>query len=307
MALLQHSGDDADGRVEVNKIHKRYGTPLQLAAEMGRGATVEVIGLLLTGGAKLRSVGGKFGTPLHAAALGPYYSDGYRAWWRVSGSKQIEVLQRLLQDDEDAVHIVAGKFATVLQAAAAGGATSVVEFLIGLGCGRTEAQAISGACGTALHAALSEKQNAVAMFLLNKTALGFSLETVDGEGRLPTHISAMRGDEEAFHQLLSSSSRGDDLELLRRKDIQGRTTLHFAVMSGSTPLIKFLLDRDAALLYEKDDDGWTPLHWASRALATDFNANVANSCTRLLIERDAKKGEFTKRGWLPRDVAAWHE
>jgi ankyrin repeat protein len=53
------------------------------------------------------------------------------------------------------------------------------------------------------------------------------------------------------------------------------------------------------MIHEKDDDGWTALHWACRG-----QVNV--SLVRRLLKMGADNTQLTRRGWLPRDVAAFH-
>ncbi len=42
-------------------------------------------------------------------------------------------------------------------------------------------------------------------------------------------------------------------------------SIHKAVEAGSLKLVKGLIEKNPAIIRERDSDGWTPLHWACRS------------------------------------------
>ncbi|KAI1465214.1 uncharacterized protein F4812DRAFT_462059 [Daldinia caldariorum] len=88
---------------------------------------------------------------------------------------------------------------------------------------------------------------------------GVDVNVSDAMGRKPIHFALYRSRERV--ELL----RQHGAQLLDRDSMQ-RGSLHFAVLSGSLDLVRYVLDEGKAeqLVDQKDIDGWTPLLWALR-------------------------------------------
>ncbi|KAK4043332.1 ankyrin repeat-containing domain protein [Parachaetomium inaequale] len=254
-----------------------HGTILHLAASLGR---LDVAELLLSPQhgcepANCNILREGLGTPLQVAAGG-------------STEAHVEI-------DKEANNLVAGHFGSVLQSAVASGYVRMVKLIVKFGV--REATTPSGVHGTPLHAAVDAGDAGIVGYLIDaRGVLGMTADTRDQEGRLPHHIAALRDNTVMFRKFVAHVS---DSPPLRTRDYQGRNALHLALGQGSVEVIDRILKRDPEMVHEKDDDGWTALHWACRG-----QENAA--LVRRLLEMGADKKELTQRGWLPRDVAAFH-
>lgn len=83
---------------------------------------------------------------------------------------------------------------------------------------------------------------------------------------------------------MSESLRRWEPTLAKKVDINGRTALHYAVLTGETGLVKLLLDHSSAA-YIPDNDGLFPMHVAAiagKASLTRMLMEVCLNCDELL-------------------------
>ncbi len=76
-------------------------------------------------------------------------------------------------------------------------------------------------------------------------------------GMTPLHYAALGGHLEAVKFLVSTGIS------LQTKDIEGHSILHFAVLSRSTDLLNYLIQKSPLLLNQGNFKGETPLHFAA--------------------------------------------
>ena len=86
------------------------------------------------------------------------------------------------------------------------------------------------------------------------------LLSADNFGRTCLHFAASRGNLGVLSYLLKQVSPED----LEKKDIQGRTPLHYAAESSRAAEIIDTLVARGCNIYAVDDRGRTALHWAAR-------------------------------------------
>lgn len=136
------------------------------------------------------------------------------------------------------------------------------------------------------------------------------------------HDRAAAGDIPAVARLYDR-----DAALLSTRDERGKTPLHMAVTSGSTPMVQWLLEHGADV-NAQDKTGLTPLHLAAWWTATerakvllDSGANLEardafgdtplhmaamhgrNAMVRLLIDKGADASARNKDGRTPAELA----
>lgn len=281
-------------KVDIDKMNMRYETPLQLAAGEWYPGSLEMVGLLLSKGAQPRPANAQLGLPIHAAAN--LSRCGLLNKIR-NEAKSLKIVKLLLQLDPDSRHAVSTLYGTVLQAAARAGYLSVMELLISEGLEKNVDGVIPvGRYGTPLHALLSRNigdPSQMMKLLLATEELMLGPETRDQEGRLPIHIAAMTNNVTIFKKLSGEGS------LISTKDYQGRSALHLAAANGANSVIEHILSTHKELIHDEDDDGWTALHWACR--------QEIKKTVKLLLANGADPIRPTNRGWLPQDVAVWHD
>ncbi len=107
---------------------------------------------------------------------------------------------------------------------------------------------------------ISAKRGNVKMikFLITK---GFSIFSRDKYLRTPFLISCQFGRLKAAEELLKYGSE------IFAKDSIGRTSLHYAVCSDSSLLVKLIIEKEKSLIFSQDTYGRTPLHYVV------FNSN----------------------------------
>lgn len=86
------------------------------------------------------------------------------------------------------------------------------------------------------------------------------LSSADNLGRICLHLAASRGNLGVLSYLIRQVS----LENIEKKDIQGRTPLHYAPESSRAPGIIDMLRGKGCNVSAVDDVGRTALHWAAR-------------------------------------------
>jgi ankyrin repeat protein len=130
------------GYAKPGIIHEDYGTPLQIAAEKAKVNSLKIVQTLLKAEADPLLGGGKYGTPLHAAASMP---EG-------SGERYLDIARMIIKHAPPAVNVEVGacEYPTVLQAAVAGGTASMVLLICESGA---DLNVVAGTYGTPLHIA----------------------------------------------------------------------------------------------------------------------------------------------------------
>ncbi|KAM0523135.1 hypothetical protein ACHAPE_001627 [Trichoderma viride] len=148
-------------KMDIDMLNKKLDeSPLQLAASMcGGEQPAVIISKLLSKGANSTLGGLQHGSALHAAVNMPVYEEHER-----DSSKSFAVVERLLEQDAQAIHVVAGRYGTVLQSAVIGGNLNIVQLLFEHGATREYSGSPSGRHGTAVHAAVYNPENPVILF-----------------------------------------------------------------------------------------------------------------------------------------------
>lgn len=103
------------------------------------------------------------------------------------------------------------------------------------------------------------------------------------------HAAAEGGDIGALKTLLDR-----DPSLVKRRDWDGLTVLHLAIVHKHTEAAAYLLTRGACVK-AKSKDGVTPLHFAAQVGSLDL--------VKLLLERKANINAVDSEGWTPLDRA----
>jgi ankyrin repeat protein/serine/threonine protein kinase len=157
---------------------------------------------------------------------------------------------------------------------------------------------------------------------------GLSFQTcLHDDGHTPLHTAARSGELEMVELLLShgidpnvQDNRGitcffnaaakGHIHVMEailphtdatRKDLLGRSVLHFAAISGSTATVELalgLLNSAEVSLNDSDHDGWSALHWASRKGEEDV--------VEVLLDARLVSSEEFLFNWLPSEVAESH-
>jgi Ankyrin repeats (3 copies)/Ankyrin repeat len=87
------------------------------------------------------------------------------------------------------------------------------------------------------------------------------LPVLANDGSTPLHVAARTGFDEALQVLLEKSR-----VYSTRRDVHGRTALHYAVMLGNPKAVSLLLNvmtAESIDIDSKDSGGATALHWAT--------------------------------------------
>lgn len=87
----------------------------------------------------------------------------------------------------------------------------------------------------------------------------------------------------------------EDLDFVKRVDVEGHTFVHWAALSGSHELVDYLVEKGAPLnSHSKNDYGPLPIHWAcakGHVMAVEYfldkgvhiDATDLNGCSPLII------------------------
>ncbi|KAF2733552.1 ankyrin [Polyplosphaeria fusca] len=111
---------------------------------------------------------------------------------------------------------------------------------------------------TALHLAIREHQQDIALTLLEETQWK-DLNVSDNDGRTPLSLAAEAGQESVAELLL-----GTDTVDVEAKDAYGWTSLSWAARNGHGGVVKLLLGTGKVDIDGKDEDGRTPLSMAAQ-------------------------------------------
>lgn len=152
--------------------------------------------------------------------------------------------------------------------------------------------------GTILHTAAIYLSDDLVAHVLERGEGKWTMLDPDWEGRTPLHILAYRDQLILASFLLETNVVPRDC--LFKKDLQGRTVVHFAAAGGGLDFLKWLKDVGGKdIVTTPDYDDWTPLHWACRCNSP--------SNAEWLIQQGASVTAKTVEGWTPEDVAIYHE
>lgn len=99
--------------------------------------------------------------------------------------------------------------------------------------------------------------------------------------------------------------------LFLKRDILGRTALHYAVVSGRLDLVKRVYELSGKEVDQKDKDGWTPLMWALRicgrwSISTNEQADIIQFLKDEGADLWARGEGLLGRGWSPLKVARYY-
>jgi hypothetical protein len=166
------------GRARPGIVHGEHGTPLQIAAEKAMKNSLEIVGALLYAGADTTLGSGKSGTPLHGAARMPGHN----------GDEYLEIVRAIVERDPRTMHIEAGIYPTVLQAAVAGGTIAMVKLILDKG---PKLDVVAGTFGTPLHLAARQSYGKESYLLLSQGSPYLNRGPVDIEGRFPLHMTSL--------------------------------------------------------------------------------------------------------------------
>ena len=139
---------------------------------------------------------------------------------------------------------------------------------------------------------ISAKRGNVKMikFLITK---GFSIFSRDKYLRTPFLISCQFGRLKAAEELLNYGSE------IFAKDSIGRTSLHFAVCSDSSLLVKLIIEKEKSLIFSKDTYGRTPLHYVV------FNSNSFQvEMAKMLLDNGSDVNCLDEENMTPLHFAA---
>lgn len=236
--------------INLDAIAENHGTALQIAAHEGKPTGDEIVALLLDRGAdaKIGVNNMKYGSPLHAAVAMPSSWDD---------EKYEDIAKIILDKDPAALHVVAGIYPTVLQAAVQGGTPAVIKLLLER---ESNKGIVVGKYGTPLHLAAIRGSYQKQKILIQYGAPFFTTTTEDYAGRIPLHLAISYGDFGALPLLISE----EDHALLIRRDRLQRHPLHFAAGLGMSQSIKEIIEVFPDAIHDKDIDGCFPLHWVCR-------------------------------------------
>ena len=221
--------------LDVNRKDDDGQTPLHWASTCGKLEAVREL-LRLGAQASMTVVAGKYGTPLHLAAI--------------KGHKEIV---SVLLDAGCPIDVVDVEGGSALHYAAEGGTVGVIDVLVKRSLVDVNRKDNDG--WTPLHAASAFGKLEVVRELLRLGA-NASMTVVAGEYGTPLHQAAMKGHEEIVSVLLDA---GCPIDVA---NVNSDSALHYAAGSGAVEVMVVLVERGLDV-NRKDDDGQTPLHWAS--------------------------------------------
>ncbi|KAF4486756.1 Ankyrin repeat, PH and SEC7 domain containing protein secG [Colletotrichum fructicola Nara gc5] len=124
---------------------------------------------------------------------------------------------------------------------------------------------------TPLHCASIEGNSRAVAILIEA---GANVDIQDASGTTPLLWAAYKGWEDIAKNLWEVANK-------RRRDIEGRTVLHLAALSGQTPIVRWLVVDQGVEKEAQDSRMRRPLHWAVQ--------NGHEEVAALLIEQKADK------------------
>ncbi|KAL8668604.1 MAG: hypothetical protein Q9168_006772 [Polycauliona sp. 1 TL-2023] len=127
---------------------------------------------------------------------------------------------------------------------------------------------------TPLHLAATRSASRV----LKLVRAGSNISALDHQGRSVLHYAARAGNANILGQIIQILQAETAMELLDRKDCNGRTALHDAVRSGVLESVYILLGSNAEPK-AKDNRGRTPLHIASEIKEEEMIRRLQYSTT----------------------------
>ncbi|KAB5513405.1 ankyrin repeat-containing domain protein, partial [Coniochaeta sp. 2T2.1] len=126
----------------------------------------------------------------------------------------------------------------------------------------------------------------------------FDVNATDSQGRSAFHIAAARATWDAIVHL-----RQIEGAEIPKGDMQDRTLLHFAAMTGNADIIEQLLEEEFESSIDATDvDGWKPLYWACR----QNNAGVVQMLLPEKLTDLSNIVQATQDGWSPDKIAITH-
>jgi len=174
---------------------------------------------------------------------------------------------------------------TLLHAAAAGGHTDVVEFLITEGF---EATATTEDYETTpLHLAALSGHKEVAELLIDK---GADLNQENSNGATPLHVAAVNGHRPIAELLIEKGAEVN----AQKNNKWGETPLHYATWAGHKDVAGLLIARGANV-NARDNEQSTPLHFAANRGHKDL--------LELLLAKGADVSAKNQRGENPLSMA----
>ena len=230
-------------------------------------------------GVDVRGSGGRFGSPLHAAAsVGGRVPIG-EGKALVTGSPELVKLL-LAKGADPSARDEQGK-TPLLKAAASGRNTEVIGLLLAAGA---DPNALDAQRLTPLHWAATD--NAQALPLLLKA--GAMPNAADDGGDTPLHLAPTSRDVGSAMALVAAGAN------VNARNKAGRTPLHMAAyVYSNAATVEFLVAKGASV-NAADDDGDTPLHLASRHVASAM----------VLVAAGANVNARNKAGQTPLHMAA---
>jgi len=256
----------ADGKIEHVKLLISEGADVNARDQQGwtpalaalYGGELAVIDLLVEKGADTN-------TP-HLAA----YTGDLRG------------IKRLLEKD---TRVDSLEGLTLLHAAAAGGHTDVVEFLIAEGF---EATATTEDYETTpLHLAALSGHKEAAELLIDK---GADLNQENSNGATPLHVAAGNGHRPIAELLIEAGAEVN----AQKNNKWGETPLHYATWAGHNDVARLLIARGANV-NARDNEQSTPLHFAANRGHKDV--------LELLMAKGADVSAKNQRGESPLSMA----
>ncbi|KAI1739561.1 ankyrin repeat-containing domain protein [Xylaria scruposa] len=205
------------------------------------------------------------------------------------------------------VNFVTGKYGTLLNLCVAGNSDhkSQCEMFAYLIEKSVDPLRRAGPYGTPLHTAVAVASMDIVTYILSKPNIGLSLDTLDHEGRLPAHIAAFGMNSDVLPQVLTSRY----LETLDRQGRQpihlASGTGSLPVLQHLEQLCKAEEGKLADLLRARDMDGWTPLHWACRQDDKEVIKWLVEHQRGAGVEPAVVR--TANENWTPYDVASEHD
>jgi len=208
-----------------------------------------------------------------------------------AASGNVEQIKVLLRDSPELVRSVDMFGRTPLHEALRNLRVAAAECLLDSGAGlETAGRRRDGGLHVVLAAGEnSEEDRANRKSLVSLLlARGANVNAVNGHGKTPLHIAAMKGRVATLELLFDAGAA------VGAKDRLGRTAMHDAAMYDQCDVIDWLISKKAEV-NAPDDNGDTPLHVALLRYRSD--------ATKRLLEHGAKVDAKNARGMTPLHIA----